>query len=163
MAPTQDRPSSVGAGAGKLLLASIHDVSPRFETEIDRLADRFESRLGLPRFSMLVVPDFWGSAPLAKAPAFGAKLRRWADRGVEMLLHGWTHRDDSRHPSRVAAFKARHLTAGEGEFLGVAHAEALRRMQDGRALLEDILGRPVGGFVAPARLSTGSGCVCRAG
>ena len=40
----------------KLLLASIHDVSPRFESEIDRLADRFETLLGAPRFAMLVVP-----------------------------------------------------------------------------------------------------------
>lgn len=152
MAQTHDRPPIASAGAGKLLLASVHDVSPRFEAEIDRLADRLESRLGLPRFSMLVVPDFWGSAPLANAPTFRAKLRRWADRGVEMLLHGWSHRDDSRHAGAIAGFKARHLTAGEGEFLGIAQVEALRRMRNGRALLEDITGRPVDGFVAPAWL-----------
>src|SRR5688572_1763371 len=98
----------------KLLLASIHDVSPRFESEIDRLADRFEGLLGAPRFAMLVVPDYWGRAPLDGAPAFRAKLRRWSERGVEMLLHGWSHRDDIRHQGRLAAFKARHFTAGEG-------------------------------------------------
>jgi hypothetical protein len=100
------------------LLASIHDVSPHFESAIDQLADRLQRLLGAPRFAMLVVPDYWGQAPLAAAPAFRARLRRWSDQGVEMLLHGWSHRDDSHHDNAAAVFKARHLTAGEGEFLG---------------------------------------------
>jgi predicted deacetylase len=146
----------------KLLLASIHDVSPRFECEIDRLADRIEGLLGAPRFAMLVVPDYWGRAPLDGAPAFRAKLRRWSERGVEMLLHGWRHRDDIQHQGRLAAFKARHFTAREGEFLGLDRAQALGRMSDGRSLLEDILGTPVTGFVAPAWLyGDGARCALR--
>lgn len=136
----------------RLLLASIHDVGPRFESEVDRLADRLTALLGERRFAMLVVPDHWGAAPLAAAPAFRAKLRRWADEGVEMFLHGWYHRDDAAHAGRLAAFKARHMTAGEGEFLGLGRAEALRRMVAGRALVEEAIGRPVAGFVAPAWL-----------
>jgi predicted deacetylase len=136
----------------KRLLASIHDVSPYFESEIDQLVDRLQMLLGGPRFAMLVVPDYWGRAPLATAPAFRARLRRWADQGVEMILHGWSHRDDVRHGSGGASFKARHMTAGEGEFLGLSRSEAKRRLEDGRALLEDAIGRPVFGFVAPAWL-----------
>ncbi len=136
----------------KRLLASIHDVSPCFESEVDRLVERLEALLGAPRFAMLVVPDYWGRAHLGRAPAFRARLRRWSDQGVEMLLHGWSHRDDARHETAGAAFKARHLTAGEGEFLGLSRLEARRRLQDGRALLEDAIGRPVIGFVAPAWL-----------
>jgi len=101
---------------------------------------------------MLVVPDHWGEAPLAQARAFQRKLRGWADAGVEMFVHGWTHRDDSAHAGAAASFKARHMTAGEGEFLGLSRAEALRRMKDGRALIEDVTGRPVAGFIAPAWL-----------
>jgi predicted deacetylase len=134
------------------LLASIHDVSPCFESEVDRLADRLQALLGMPRFAMLVVPDYWNRAHLGDAPAFRARLRRWSDQGVEMLLHGWSHRDDSRHDNAAAAFKARHLTAGEGEFLGLSCHEAMRRLRDGRALLEDAIGKPVTGFVAPAWL-----------
>lgn len=130
------------------LLASIHDVGPRFEREVDHLADRLARHLGGPRFAMLVVPDHWGEAPLAHARAFQAKLRHWAAAGVEMFVHGWTHRDDSPAPS----FRARHATAGEGEFAALPQAEALRRMTEGRALVEDILGRPVAGFIAPAWL-----------
>ncbi len=141
----------------KRLLASIHDVSPRFEGAVDRLRDRLHVRLGDPspgamRLAMFVVPDFWDEAPLAAAPAFCARLRGWADQGVEMLLHGWNHRDDTAHAGRLAAFKARRMTAGEGEFLGLDQAQARSRLLRGRNLLEDILGRPVTGFVAPAWL-----------
>ena len=116
-----------------MLLASIHDVGPRFESEVDRLVDQLEAHVGRGRFAMLVVPDHWGEAPLANAPAFAARLRRWAESGVEMFLHGWSHRDDSAHDNRAAAWKAKHITAGEGEFLGLDRAEATRRLRAGRA------------------------------
>ena len=135
----------------KRLLVSIHDVGPAFEREVDQLADRLGSALGGSRFAMLVVPDHWDSHPLAADRAFCARLRGWADNGVEMFLHGWSHRDGARH-SGAAGFKARHMTAGEGEFLGLSAAEAGRRMAEGKALLEDVIGRPVAGFIAPAWL-----------
>ena len=135
----------------KLLLASIHDVGPRFESEVDRLADLIGSVLGGPRFAMLVVPDHWGLAPLGEAAAFRARLRAWATQGVEMFVHGWYHKDMAEH-SGMASFKARHMTAGEGEFLGLSEDEAARRMAAGRALVEDAIGGPVAGFIAPAWL-----------
>jgi predicted deacetylase len=136
----------------KRLLASIHDVAPCFESQVDRLADLIEARLGPARYAMLVVPDHWGRAPLAEARGFQARLRAWADSGVEMFVHGWFHRDTAEHKGTAASLKARHMTAGEGEFLGLSHAEALQRMRDGKALVEDIIGRPAAGFIAPAWL-----------
>lgn len=136
----------------KRLLASIHDVSPRFEGEVDRLLDHLSPHVGR-RLAMLVVPDHWSSAPIT--PMFARRLRGWADEGIEMFVHGWTHRDDSRHDGAAAGFKAKHMTAGEGEFLGLDHAEALRRMRAGKALVEDITGRAVAGFIAPAWLYSG--------
>ena len=44
------------------------------------------------------------------------------------------------------------MTAREGEFLGLDEAEARRRMREGRAIIEDAIGRPVAGFIAPAWL-----------
>lgn len=134
-------------GSEKLLLSSIHDVSPRFEREVDELAALIERATGSTRFAMLVVPDHWDTAPIAHNPPFQRRLRGWADAGIEMFLHGWRHRDDA--PS---GFKARHLTAGEGEFLHLDRAEAERRLVEGRKLLEDAIGRPISGFVAPAWL-----------
>ncbi len=130
------------------LIASIHDVSPKFEAQIDALAERLSRLLDGPKFAMLVVPDHWGEAPLATAPAFAAKLRGWADQGVEMFLHGFTHRDESADKG----FAQTHMTAGEGEFAALDTVEALRRIREGRAIVEDAIGRPVAGFVAPAWL-----------
>lgn len=135
----------------KRLLCSIHDVGPRFEREVDMLAELYDRQLGHARFAMLVVPDHWGTAPLTENKAFQSRLRSWSDAGVEMFVHGWFHHDTASHTG-LAKFKAGNLTAGEGEFLGLDHAEALRRMTDGKALIEDIIGRKAAGFIAPAWL-----------
>lgn len=134
------------------LLVSIHDVGPKFEREVDRLVERLSRPLGGLHFAMLVVPDHWHEAPLSAAPAYRRKLRDWSDAGVEMFLHGWSHRDDSEHQAGLASLRAKHMTAGEGEFLGLDRAEAVRRMRDGRAIVEDAIGTSVAGFIAPAWL-----------
>lgn len=134
------------------LLASIHDVSPRTEAETDRLYELLSSRIGEAKLAMLVVPDHWGQALIRPGSAFARRLRRWSDAGVEIFAHGWFHRDDAPSPGVVDRWRARHLTAGEGEFLGLGEAEAARRMVAGKALIEDVIGRPVAGFVAPAWL-----------
>ncbi len=149
-APSAD-PASAPPRPRKRLIASIHDVGPRFERHVDRLVELLSRRLGGPNFAMLVVPDHWGEAPLSAAPAYQRRLREWSDAGVEMFVHGWLHRDTSEH-SGMAAIKARHMTASEGEFLGLSHADAARRMREGRELIEGAIGRPVAGFIAPAWL-----------
>lgn len=134
------------------LLVSIHDVGPRFEREVDQLVALLSARLGGPKFAMLVVPDHWSAAPLTDNPAFARRLREWSQAGVEMFVHGWTHRDDSAHQGGLAQWKASKMTAGEGEFLGLARDEALARMERGRTLIEQAIGGPVAGFIAPAWL-----------
>lgn len=134
------------------LLLSIHDVGPRFETEVDRLVEHVSRHVDLAHLAMLVVPNHWGDHPLAAGSRFASRLRSWSDRGVSLFAHGWYHRDDSRHAGAAPRFKARHMTAGEGEFLGLDQQTALQRMTDARALIEDISGKPVSGFVAPAWL-----------
>lgn len=134
----------------RLLLASIHDVSPRFESEVDRLVDLLGRHVG-SRLAMLVVPNHWGEAPLVAGSAFAARLRDWADSGVEMFLHGFTHRDEARHDG-ADRLRARYMTAGEGEFLGLTKADACARIEEGRRLIEDVTGRAIAGFIAPAWL-----------
>jgi predicted deacetylase len=135
----------------RLLLASIHDVSPRFESEVDKLSDLLASHVG-SRLAMLVVPNHWGDAPIVPGSPFAARLRSWAERGVEMFLHGFTHRDDAQYSGAADRMRARFMTASEGEFLGLSRAEAAARINNGRTLIEGIIGRPVDGFVAPAWL-----------
>lgn len=139
-------------GPDRRLLLSIHDVGPMFETEIDRLRSIMTRYVAPDRVALLVVPNHWGRAPLIKGSAFASRLRRMADEGAEVFVHGWFHRDDADHPSSWARFKASRFTAREGEFLGISYDEALTRMRDGRALVEDLIGKPASGFVAPAWL-----------
>ena len=135
----------------RLLLSSIHDVSPRFEGEVDRLTDLLRPHVG-DRIAMLVVPNHWGSAPIAPNSSFAGRLREWSNEGFEIFLHGFYHRDTSRHDSLSNRVRGMLMTAGEGEFLGLSRSEAAARIADGRKLLEDITGRQIAGFIAPAWL-----------
>jgi predicted deacetylase len=135
----------------RLLLASIHDVSPRFESEVDSLVDLLRPHVG-DRIAMLVVPNHWGEAPIVSGSPFAARLRSWSDGGMEIFLHGFFHRDESLHRSASDRLRSRFMTAGEGEFLGLSRSQAADRIREGRALLEDITGMPIAGFVAPAWL-----------
>jgi len=135
----------------RLLLASIHDVSPRFESEVDALTDLLRPHVG-DRLAMLVVPNHWGSAPIVPNSPFAGRLRAWADAGIEIFLHGFYHKEDSLPGRASDQLRARWMTAGEGEFLGLSRGEAAARIEAGRRLLEDVTGRPIAGFVAPAWL-----------
>jgi predicted deacetylase len=135
----------------RLLLASVHDVSPRFEAEVDALIERLARHVG-EKIALLVVPNHWSEAPIAAGSPFAARLRGWADAGFEIFLHGYFHRDQSRHGAVADQFRAKFMTAGEGEFLGLSRADASARIAEGRKLLEDIIGQPIAGFVAPAWL-----------
>lgn len=143
--------------SSRLLLASIHDVSPRFEAEIDQLLDLLRPNVG-NRLAMLVVPNHWGDSPIVPGSPFSTRLRNWADSGIEMFLHGYYHRDDSAHQGAADRLRARLMTASEGEFLGLSRAEASQRIASGRTLLESVIGRSIDGFVAPAWLY-GSGAL----
>lgn len=134
------------------LLLSIHDVSPRSEGAVDRLRDQLGRHAPEDRMALLVVPNHWGDALITPGSTFATRLRRWAERGAEIFVHGWFHRDSSPHRTRTARFKAEHMTAGEGEFLGLDRTAACALMRNGKALLEDITGRDVAGFIAPAWL-----------
>ncbi len=136
----------------KRLLLCVHDVTPRHFERLQQLDALFKaSGLG-GRYSMLVVPDFWRAWPLQEHPAFVAWLRQRAEEGVDMLLHGYFHLDETAHEGRLARWKASALTAGEGEFLELSYEAARERLQRGRALLESLLRQRIEGFVAPAWL-----------
>ena len=50
------------------------------------------------------------------------------------------------------------MTANEGEFLGLSESAAAARILEGSSLIEELIGRPLDGFVAPAWLY-GSGAM----
>jgi predicted deacetylase len=136
----------------KRLLLSIHDVSPRTEHAVVRLRDLLQVRHVARCVALLVVPNHWGEAPIRAGTQFAARLRAAAEAGDEIFLHGWCHRADTRPKGALDRWRAQWLTAGEGEFLGLSRHEAARRIRDGRKLLEDVTGRQLAGFIAPAWL-----------
>jgi predicted deacetylase len=69
-----------------------------------------------------------------------------------MFLHGYSHRDEAQHEGNADHLRARFMTAGEGEFLGLSYAEASARLARGKNLVEDVIGQPIDGFIAPAWL-----------
>ncbi|NBU83313.1 MAG: DUF2334 domain-containing protein [Sphingomonadaceae bacterium] len=133
------------------MLASIHDVGPLFCREAALIADTLRRSLNSSCLAMLVVPNHWGRAPISEDKQFQVQLRHWANEGVEMFVHGWFHKDSYQH-GWLNDLKARHFTNREGEFLGLDEETAYQRIVDGRSLVEDIIGRPIAGFVAPAWL-----------
>lgn len=130
----------------------LHDVSPRHDERV-RAIHAWLAELGVgSNYSMLLVPDFWASAPLGSHAGFTKWLRQRNDEGVEMVLHGFYHRDTTQHASALAAWKARTYTASEGEFFGLTEEEAGRRIDAGQEVLREVVGMPAEGFVAPAWL-----------
>lgn len=101
---------------------------------------------------MLVVPNHWGDAPIVPGSPFAARLRNWAEQGVEIFLHGFTHRDVAKYSTSTDRMRARFMTASEGEFLGLSSGDASARIAEGKAIIENVIGRGIDGFVAPAWL-----------
>jgi peptidoglycan/xylan/chitin deacetylase (PgdA/CDA1 family) len=96
--------------------------------------------LGAP-VSAAVVPH-WHGRPVDE-PA-QACFQRWSAGFGEILLHGWTHCRE-RRPGLIS-----WLTDRADEFNGLSHEEAADRIRRGVAGLEQIVQKPVRGFVPPA-------------
>jgi predicted deacetylase len=138
---------------------SIHDVSPAWAREVELALELCAEASVKP--ALLVVPNFHARAPLTDAPKFVDRLRALAERGHEVLLHGYYHqsgvaplataeRDGHAAPSGWRKlFAQRVVSAGEAEFSDVSEAEATRRIDDGLRVLRDAKLQPVG-FVPPA-------------
>lgn len=136
---------------------SIHDVSPYLEREVEVALDMAHAHGVKP--ALLVVPDFWGKAPLLDHPAFCQRLRALEADGHEVYLHGFYHRarawDDEPRAEVGAVGRARWLFAqkvvssGNAEFSDVSTDEARTRLDTGERVLR-AAGLTIKGFVAPA-------------
>ncbi len=136
---------------------SIHDVSPRFASEVEYAVALCKARDVRP--ALLVVPNHHGVAPLDSHPAFVTRLHQLAELGSEILLHGHYHRDrvepqpvrDAETPRATLGEWLRQsvLSDGEAEFGELDQHEAEQRLDAGLDLLTR-LGLSPRGFVPPA-------------
>jgi predicted deacetylase len=135
----------------KSLVVSIHDVSPVTRPICDRILEELAG-LGIERTSLLVIPNYHHSAPVADDREFRAWLVRRVQCGHEPVLHGYYHqRQRAQTESLLSRVTNEVYTAGEGEFFDLSFEEATNRLKRGLADLSFV---PVNiaGFIAPAWL-----------
>jgi predicted deacetylase len=132
------------------LLVSIHDATPAFAPEVERLWAMCASHSVTP--ALLVVPDWHGEWPLERFPEFAGWLRERARLGAEIVLHGERHDELGLTRAAGDAIRAWGRTAREGEFLTLDEPAARERIDRGLARLRALGLSPVG-FVPPAWLA----------
>lgn len=130
---------SHGLGARNAFHVSIHDVEPAATQAIVTIRRALEPLIG-SRLSMAVVPCWHGHALRAS----DTELHDLVCGADEVLLHGWTHHRTTR--GGLLSW----ITGHADEFASLSTDEAQTRLINGRAVLEDWLGRSVSGFLAPA-------------
>jgi uncharacterized protein len=139
----------VQASERPALCVSIHDVAPATWAECLHLLHAIRAVADIP-LSWLVVPCYHGSMRLSRP--FERSLERLAAQGHELVLHGYTHRDEAPAPRSVVSRLLRTVyTEREGEFAGLDQEQARRRIELGLRWFEQ-RSWPVAGFIAPAWL-----------
>lgn len=140
---------------------SIHDVTPRWATEVETLLQWCQARALQP--ALLVVPNYHHQWPLNAHPLFCERLRALQGLGHSILLHGFYHDTRSEEPAESEPLDhasggvepvghwvyQRLLSSNEAEFAQLTEGQA-RRLLDGGQAMFDAIGLHAEGFVAPA-------------
>jgi predicted deacetylase len=147
-------PNSAGPVERPALLVSVHDVSPLTLEASQRAVALMESE-GVPvrALTLLVIPRHEDHVPLDRHAPTRDWLRRLADSGAGMAMHGLTHRMEgrARDPWRWALAKG--FARGQGEFLLSDRDDFARRLDASRAIFRRAgLDEALSGFVPPAWL-----------
>lgn len=139
------------------LCVSLHDVSPATFADCRATLAFLDSlRLGGP-VALLVVPDHHGRGRVDRDAVFCEFLRARQNRGDEVVLHGYLHRDPSPSCRDLRNWIERRSSPyREGEFAHLDSRGARGRLLRGLAVLRSAGFQPHG-FVAPAwRMSPGT-------
>ena len=114
---------SMTTARDRLLLASIHDVSPRFESEVDGLPTccALTSATGSRCWWCRTIGATRRSCPVRRSPRVCANGRRRDSRSSSTDSSTATRRGTPAAADRV---RASLMTAGEGEFLGLDRSAA---------------------------------------
>jgi predicted deacetylase len=137
------------------LVVSVHDVAPQTQPRVEHLLDVLTA-IGVPRRSLLVIPNFQGEGSLDAHSEFCGWLRDRGQHEDEIVLHGYEHVAVGQPRSASERFRNRWFTQGEGEFLSLDYGEAFDRIARGKAMMESA-GLHPRGFVAPAWLVNDAG------
>lgn len=136
------------------LLVSLHDISP-LTLPACRHALALLGELGLPpeRLTGLVIPLHEGEHAIDRDPATLDFLRRLADGGATLVLHGLTHRMAGRAWTPAGWARAHLFARGQGELFRSDAADAQSRLDRAREIFRRAGLEPaLRGFVPPAWL-----------
>ena len=132
-------------------MVSLHDVSPGTRAECAEILGQL-AVLGVPRCSLLVIPDHHRRGHFLADTKCAAWLRAQAAAGHEMVMHGYYHQRTRREGESVGAkWTTRIYTADEGEFYDLDRAAATALVSQAREEFRQ-LGVEPAGFIAPAWL-----------
>jgi hypothetical protein len=115
-------------------------VTPFFAVEIDRLLDALQPMVG-DCLVGAVVPQWHGCTASASDRRH---IGSWSTRFGDLVLHGWTHRRGTKRG--VVSW----CTDAANEFERLSLGETLERLGRAQIVAEDLLGRPLRGFIPPA-------------
>jgi uncharacterized protein len=137
----------------KHLIVSLHDVTSSTFPKIERqLSDL--SRIGVTRTSLLVIPHYHGREEMDKDSHLCDELKKYQERGHEIVLHGWKHlsKEVKGQPNDLSHWFYRNLyTANEAEFLSLDYETASSLIRKGQEMFAQKNLNPKG-FIAPAWL-----------
>ena len=119
---------------------AIHDVTPRYESEIETIVAGC-SRLVGKRCVFAVVPDWHFQWPLVNFPRC---INFIAKHAGEIIQHGYSHLNN-RPPGIIS-----YLTHRSDEFSTLALTIIKQHLADGTMMLQKCFERPIRGFAPPA-------------
>ncbi len=133
------------------LVVSLHDVSPHTRADCTAILAELAA-LGVPRCSLLVVPDHHRGGHFLADVECVAWLQALASAGHELVVHGYHHQRARREDESVGVkFTTRLYTADEGEFYDLDRGAARALVEKARTDFRQ-LGVEPAGFIAPAWL-----------
>lgn len=137
-------------------VVSLHDVAPPTREASQAILDDLR-QAGVPRCSLLVVPDYHHRGSSMADAGFVRWLRDLEADGHEIVVHGYYHQRERRAAEGIRdRFVTRLYTNDEGEFYDISYEEARERLK--RALNEfGAAGFRTPGFIAPAWLLSEAG------
>ncbi len=135
----------------RALVVSLHDVSPHTREASATILAVFAA-MGVPRTSLLVIPDHHHRGHFLSDAGFCRWLAEKADEGHEIVTHGYYHQRARRTgENAMQKITTRLYTADEGEFYDLDRDTARDLVSRGIAELQRA-GLDPHGFIAPAWL-----------
>lgn len=130
------------------IVLSIHDVTPKFNSEIKRISDEFDKRAFEAR-SFGIVPNYERNYDISYDNEFLSWLRKRQEKGDELIFHGYTHFSDKRlYKGFIDWFKGEIFSQGEAEFQNLDYDETKERLKKGSEIMEK-LNISSNGFIPP--------------